>query len=232
MSVRRRGFTLIELLVVIAIIAILIGLLLPAVQKVREAAARASSTNNLKQIGLALHNHAVRNGGDFPILVDFGPRSPTGAMVQNVFFQLLPYIEQDPLYRSVPRPNTVAQLDAAAKTVVRIFVSPADPSNPNSQSPEDPAVVIGATAPRPRRISDFIFDDRLGHHQLCCQRSALAEQHAAEPELLVRRRHVKHDRRRRTRPGVWGRPEPVGDERHSAAPARIRGHLGRNANGR
>jgi prepilin-type N-terminal cleavage/methylation domain-containing protein len=95
MSRTRRGFTLIELLVVIAIIAVLIGLLLPAVQKVREAAARAKCQNNLKQIALAAHNAHDAVGHFPPMAGNFG-----GAFYGPLFFHLLPYVEQKAVWSS------------------------------------------------------------------------------------------------------------------------------------
>ena len=95
-----RGFTLIELLVVIAIIAILIGLLLPAVQKVRDAAARMSSQNNIKQMGLGMHNMSDNNGGR--VCAGWGAFSGTPNstdVVRPWTYHLLPYIEQDNVYK-------------------------------------------------------------------------------------------------------------------------------------
>ena len=129
-----RGFTLIELLVVIAIIAILIGLLLPAVQKVREAAARMQCSNNLKQLGTAVHNFQSTYAVIPPVEGSttanaYGSyKSPAGAS-GTIFFYLLPYIEQDNLYKKANGDSM-----NVGSNVVKGFLCPSDPSAINANN--------------------------------------------------------------------------------------------------
>ncbi|HEY1379639.1 MAG TPA: DUF1559 domain-containing protein [Gemmataceae bacterium] len=130
---RRVGFTLIELLVVIAIIAILIGLLLPAVQKVREAAARVKCQNNLKQIVLAAHNYESSNGTFPPGAGKFGENDyPTLVQRPSPLALILPYVEQANKYNQFNFSYDVngnAINEAARQQDVSIYLCPADPSD-------------------------------------------------------------------------------------------------------
>jgi prepilin-type N-terminal cleavage/methylation domain-containing protein len=123
---RRIAFTLIELLVVIAIIAILIGLLLPAVQKIRDAAARMQSSNNIKQIALGAANFAGTFNDQLP------PSAGTYNGVSTSFFVfLLPFIEQGPLH-STMLPSGSTSFSGTSPAPVKTYVAPADTTNSTS----------------------------------------------------------------------------------------------------
>src|SRR6266851_3553164 len=140
---RCRGFTLIELLVVIAIIAILIGLLLPAVQKVREAAARVTCINNLKQCSLAVINQADQNQGKLPPGIgSFSQPNQarcggTNTQWGGLMFHMLPYIEQENLLKACVCPNGTGadpeqgvlpqQAGGVMQNTVKTYMCPSDP---------------------------------------------------------------------------------------------------------
>ncbi len=167
---RRHGFTLIELLVVIAIIAVLIALLLPAVQQAREAARRSQCQNNLKQIGLSLHNyhdtHAV-----FPpgwIGVSGGTHDTEGASGFSWAAHILPYLDQAPLYNRLNL-NSACYVspanDAALQGVLTVYRCPSDPS-PNRWDLKDeanPATTL-ATLPIANYVASFGTE---GYEDLC-----------------------------------------------------------------
>jgi prepilin-type N-terminal cleavage/methylation domain-containing protein/prepilin-type processing-associated H-X9-DG protein len=182
-SVRRRaGFTLIELLVVIAIIAVLVGLLLPAVQKVREAAARTQCINNLKQLGLALHNYYSTYSA-FPPGWIRNSNLPTPAPDPSWSWScfLLPYIEQQNIYNVLsPGTQTFGQAFTnnltTLQTPIKTFMCPSDTVAPLNTNRQFTVVTLptGVTAPVSIAISNYPGNGgNTGDHGLFLENTAI-----------------------------------------------------------
>lgn len=122
----RKGLTLVELLVVIAIMAVLIALLLPAVQKVRESTLRIQSMNNLKQIGLATQNFANADNGFLPSITGYNFNTKT--IDFSMFVSIMPYIDQGNLYASYK--SKFPGNNVSSEFIVKAYIDPADPTLP------------------------------------------------------------------------------------------------------
>jgi prepilin-type N-terminal cleavage/methylation domain-containing protein/prepilin-type processing-associated H-X9-DG protein len=150
MTKQRAGLSLIELLIVIAILALLIGLLLPAVQRVRESAARINCPNNLKQIGLAWHNYEIQNGffpragGGVPQYKASGqPVATTGTWL----WKILPFLEQEPLYLQSNAPTIADAMGRVCSTPVKGYFCPSR-GRPQTFPVSGAEWLIPATYPR------------------------------------------------------------------------------------
>lgn len=224
----RPGFTLIELLVVIAIIGILVGLLLPAVQKVREAANRLKCQNNLKQVGLALHNHHDARGY-FPS--SSRPDNSATAPVRSAWATyVLNFIEQDNLVRTYDYNtnwDSVNNLPISA-TRVKIFECPSSP-NPERLDGNQQKAPLGQWIP------DVAITDYATISAVTSQLAATNPRVQALPGLLERNRQDRiadaADGTSNTlllvesagRPSVWRRGQKIGDAYNTASPVRVNG---------